>query len=65
MSVTSLTQIYMVKTPSIAMKDAVREKGTVFMHLFVCLSVRNVTVWTVGIMMIILGPEFRAADSVG
>ncbi len=47
------------------MKDAVREKGAVFMHLIVCLSDRNVTMWTVGIMMIVLGPEFRAAASVG
>lgn len=64
MSVTSLTQIHVFKIPS-AMKDAVREKGAVFMHLFVCLSDRNVTMWTVGIMMIVLGPEFRAAASVG
>lgn len=51
------------------MKDAVREKRAVFMHLivclFVCLSDRNVTMWTVGIMMSVLGPEFRAAASVG
>ncbi len=35
MSVTSLTQIRVFKMASIVMKYAVREKGTVFMHLFV------------------------------
>jgi len=40
------------------------KKNNCIYSIFICLSVKNNNMWTVGIMTFMLSPEFRAAASV-